>query len=373
MVAETGAAETGNIAQRHIIHADLDAFYAAVEQLDRPDLRGKPVLVGGLPEERGVVATASYEARKYGVHSAMPMSVAVRLCPAGLIVRPRADRYKHFSDKVMAIFHDLTDLVEPLSLDEAYLDITTVVEEGSEPLRVALNLKRRVHGETGLTLSVGVATCKSVAKIASDMNKPDGQTVVAPGDERAFLAPLPVSKLFGIGPKTAEWLVRDGIETVGQLAEKPEDWYMRRFGKRGGGIREMALGQDREPVHTERVTKSVSSETTFASDTSNRERLYEELSRLAGSVAHRLESQELQGRTVMVKLRLSDFTTFTRQARLSAPTSSETAILEMAWQLVSRELTPGRTFRLLGVGVANFGTVSQAQLPLFETAGNIDQ
>lgn len=362
--------ETNIIAQRHIIHADLDAFYAAVEQLDYPELRSKPVMVGGRPEERGVVATASYEARKYGVRSAMPMSVAVRQCPEGIIIPPRFDRYKQFSEKVMAVFHDLTDLVEPLSLDEAYLDITSVIEEGSEPLSVALDLKHRVLAETGLILSVGVATSKSVAKIASDMYKPDCLLIVPPGDERAFLAPLPVSKLFGIGPKTAEWLVREGIENIGQLAQKPEDWYVRRFGRRGASIREKTLGQDREPVHTERVTKSVSAETTFASDIGDQERLFGELARLAGTVARRLEVNQLLGRTVTVKLRLADFTTFTRQARLSAPTGSEHAILEIAWRLVSHELTPGRAFRLLGVGLTNFGTVTQAQLPLFETAGS---
>jgi DNA polymerase IV len=189
---------------RHILHADLDAFYASVEQLDRLELRGKPVLVGGSPQVRGVVATASYEARKYGVHSAMPMATAMRHCPQGIIVRPRFDRYREVSRQVMDIFHDLTDLVEPLSLDEAYLDITQVVEAGQPSLAVALQLKRRVREEIGLAVSVGVSTCKSVAKIASDLQKPDGLVVVPPGEELTFLAPLPVGKLTGIGPKTAD-------------------------------------------------------------------------------------------------------------------------------------------------------------------------
>ena len=366
------AVGTDRTERRYIVHADLDAFYATVEQLDDPKLRGRPVLVGGRPEERGVVATAFYEAREYGVHSAMPMSVAVRLCPEGIIMPPRFDRYKQLSDKVMAIFRDLTDLVEPLSLDEAYLDITSVVNEDSQSLAMALDLKRRVLVETGLTLSVGVATCKSVAKIASDMHKPDCLLVVSPGDEQAFLAPLPVGKLFGIGPKTAEWLVREGIEKIGQLAAKPENWYVRRFGRRGANIREKALGKDRDVVRTERATKSISSEITFASDISNIERICDELSRLAGSVACRLESNELQGRTVTVKCRLSDFTTFTRQAKMSAPTSSGNDILEMAWRLIAPELMPGRAFRLLGVGLSHFGSVTQAQLPLFETAGTTE-
>ena len=350
----------------HILHADLDAFYAAVEQLDNPGLRGKPVLVGGRPDQRGVVATASYEARKYGVHSAMPMSVATRLCPEGIIVRPRFDRYKEVSDQIMAIFRELTELVEPLSIDEAHLDITRVVAEGLAPLAVALDLKRRVRSEEGLTLSVGVASSKSVAKIASDLNKPDGLVVVPPGEEATFLAPLPAGKLWGIGPKTAESLRQDGIESIGQLAERPLDWHLRRFGKRGGSIRARALGQDREPVHTERVTKSVSAETTFPSDIGDPERLYSELARLARNVVRHLERKELQGRTVTVKLRLSDFTTFTRQATLPALASSENTILELARRLLSRELTPGRTFRLLGVGVSSFGVASQLQLPLSE-------
>ena len=354
---------------RHILHADLDAFYAAVEQLDRPDLRGKPVLVGGRPEERGVVATASYEARKYGVHSAMPMSVAARLCPEGIIVPPRFDRYSEVSGQVMAIFHDLTDLVEPLSLDEAYLDITAVVAAGVTPLAVALDLKRRVQAETGLTLSVGVATIKSVAKIASDLNKPDGLVAVPPGEESGFLDPLPVGKQWGIGPKTADRLREEGIETIGQLAHQPLDWFVRRFGKRGGSIHARALGKDQEPVQTERVTKSVSAETTFASDISDPERLCAELARLAGNVARHLDRKDLQGRTVTVKLRLADFTTFTRQTTLPVVTHSESTILEKAWRLLSSELTPGRAFRLLGVGVSTLGEAPQLQLPLLEDMG----
>ena len=349
---------------RQILHADLDAFYAAVEQLDNPELRDKPVLVGGRPERRGVVATASYEARKFGVHSAMPMAVAVRVCPEGVVVRPRFDRYKEVSGQVMAIFRDLTDLVEPISLDEAYLDITSVVAEGLASLTVAIDLKRRVHVETGLTLSVGVATSKSVAKIASDMNKPDGLVVVPAGEERAFLAPLPVDKLWGIGPKTSERLHRDGIETIGELAERPSDWYVRHFGKRGETMRARALGHDQEAVHTQRVTKSVSSESTFAADITDSELLYGELARLSSNVARHLERKDLWGRTVTVKLRLADFTTLTRQATLPDLTRSEKTILDLAWRLLSHELTPGRAFRLLGVGVSAFGTPQQLQLPL---------
>ena len=353
---------------RHIIHADLDAFYAAVEQLDNPELRGKPVLVGGRPENRGVVATASYEARKFGVHSAMPMRTAVRQCPQGIIVPPRFSRYREMSDRVMSIFRELTELVEPLSLDEAYLDITEAVDEeqGRWPLGIALGLKRRVADETGLAVSVGVATNKSVAKIASDLDKPDGLVVVPPGDEARFLAPLAVAKLWGIGPKTAQRLNAGGVETIGQLAEQPMDWFARTFGVRAAAVRDRAVGEDREPVHTERETKSVSAETTFASDLADEAELKDVLERLAERVAGSLERKEMRGRTVTVKMRLADFTTFTRQTTLAASTHDAGPIKETAWKLLAAEFGPLRSFRLLGVGVSNFSETEHRQLTLWD-------
>ena len=359
---------------RHILHADLDAFYAAVEQLDNPELRGKPVLVGGSPENRGVVATASYEARVFGVHSAMPMKSAVRRCPQGIIVRPRFGRYKEISNMIMDIFRSVTDLIEPLSMDEAYLDITQAVAGGLRPLQVALDLKKQVKEETGLTVSVGVATNKTVAKICSDLNKPDGLVVVAPGEEEAFLAPLAVGKISGIGPKTVERLNRDGVETIGDLAAQPLEWFANTFGVRAEGVRARALGTDRDEVHTHRETKSVSAETTFSSDRNDPEVLREELARLAGNVARHLENSGLQGRTVTVKARLADFTTFTRQKTLPARTATEETILEHAWGLLSKELNPERSFRLLGVGVSSFlestplpaAKADQLQLSLFD-------
>lgn len=350
---------------RQILHADLDAFYAAVEQLDNPDLRGRPVLVGGRPEDRGVVATASYEARAFGVHSAMPMRSAVRRCPQGVIISPRFDRYREISGKVMGIFHDITKLVEPLSLDEAYLDVTAAVASGTPPLVLAIELKHRVHHETGLTLSVGLATSKSVAKIASDLNKPDGLVVVPPDEAEKFLAPLNVGKLFGIGPKTAKRLEEAGIETIGQLASQPLAWFTRSFGQRGVDLRAKALGEDQQPVITQRETKSVSAENTFRSDLADPERLRRELSRLAANVFGHLGRIGLQGKTVTLKARLSDFTTFTRQVTLSAPITSEQIILDQVWRLLSLELTPARSFRLLGVSVSSFQQDPQLQLPLF--------
>ena len=367
---------------RHIIHADLDAFYAAVEQLDNPELVGKPVLVGGRPENRGVVATASYEARQFGVHSAMPMKTAVYRCPQGIIVPARFSRYKEKSNEVMSIFRDLTDLVEPLSMDEAYLDITSVIEGGQKPLAVALDLKRRIFDETGLVVSVGVGTGKTVAKIGSDLDKPDGLVIVQPGDEAEFLAPLAVSKLWGIGPKTTERLNKEGIDTIGELAAQSLNWFAKMFGKRASDVLDKALGQDHDSVHTHSGSKSISSETTFSSDIGDEEELRDVVERKAVGVAHQLERNGLKGRTVKLKLRLSDFTTFTRQTTLPFHTDAEEPIKEAAWALLEAELDLERTFRLVGVGVANFDDESETpeptgvgdrQLPLFTDDENAVQ
>jgi DNA polymerase-4 len=339
---------------RNILHADFDAFYASVEQLDNPELRGKPVVVGGSPEGRGVVASASYEARKFGVRSAMPMRTAFRLCPDAIRVGSHFDRYRDVSRKVMAIFHDITPLVEPLSLDEAYLDVTQQVTLKMPSETIAAGLKIRVKAELGLTISVGVACTKSVAKIASDIDKPDGLTVVAPGQEQAFLKPLAVAKLWGVGPKTAERLNKEGIETIGDLAERTELWMRQRFGSNGAHMWELALGQDNSEVSLERETKSVSAETTFARDTGEPEALLETVSRLSQQVARSLERKDLRGRTVKLKLRLSDFTTFTRQKTVPLPVQSSDDLANAASDLLWAELHSDRTFRLAGVGVSGF-------------------
>ena len=340
---------------RYILHADLDAFYAAVEQQDNPELRGKPVLVGGRPDGRGVVATASYEARQYGVHSAMPMSTAVRHCPEGIIIRPRFERYREISRRIMDIFRSVSPIIEPLSLDEAYIDLSAPAAACS-PVAIAIDIKQRVVSETGLTISVGLGAGKCVAKIASDLHKPDGLVVVPPGEEAAFLSPLPVGKLPGIGPKSAARLNReDGVHTVGQLAAMPDPWFQRRFGKRGAQLRDRARGRDTEPVQTLRETKSISSETTFPQDLSDTADLLAVIERLSGSVADALARQALSGRTVTVKIRLADYTTFTRQTTLPATTDENAVIAATAWTLLERELSPERAFRLLGVGVSSFG------------------
>lgn len=356
--------DPGGTPVRHIIHADLDAFYASVEQMDQPRYRGRPVLVGGSPRSRGVVAAASYEARRYGVHSAMPTATALRLCPGALLVPPRFDRYHEVSRQVMGIFRQMTDLVEPLSLDEAYLDVTHLVAAGTGPRTVAGALKRRIRDEVGLALSVGASTGKSIAKIASDLRKPNGLVVVPPGDEASFLAPLPVGKLSGIGPRSVEQLQRENIHTIGQLAAQPFDWFLRFFGKRAGSIRARARGEDREPVHTGRARRSVSSECTFPQDLRDAAVLYQELAGLSSRVAGHLSEMQLRGRTVWVKLRLADFTTFTRQTTLPSPTRSEETIRETTWKLLAAELAPDRAFRLLGVGVSSLGEAEQLALPL---------
>ena len=340
---------------RHILHADFDAFYASVEQLDNPELRGKPLAVGGSPESRGVVAAASYEAREFGVRSAMPMRTAFNLCPSLLRVSARFDRYRAVSHAVMEIFKDITPLVEPLSLDEAYLDVTDPVAEGQSALDIARTLKRHVRNELGLTISVGAGVSKSVAKIASDLEKPDGLTVVQPGDEVAFLAPLNVGTLPGVGPKTQESLKSRGILTIGDLANSDDDWLLDRFGRNGAYIKNLALGKDDRSVQTSRDTKSVSSETTLASDTGDPDALHELVARLSLDVSNALERRELQGRTVKLKLRLSDFTTFTRQLTLREAVQSSDQIAVAANSLMDMEIGEGRRFRLVGVGVSGFG------------------
>jgi DNA polymerase-4 len=344
-----------------ILHADFDAFYASVEQRDDPALRGKPVVVGGDPETRGVVAAASYEVREFGVRSAMPMKTAMRLCPHAIRVPPRFEVYRDVSRQVMAMFRVVTPLVEPLSLDEAFLDVTNRVDEDWTPEKIARGLKGRIKKRTALNISIGVASSKSVAKIASDMDKPDGLTVVAPGTEREFLAPLPVGRLWGIGPKTQERLARDEITTIGQLAERSEDWFVSQFGKNGPFFRDLANGVDDRPVIVERRRKSLSAETTLAVDSGDAEQLTEIVERLSARVGGQLERSGLSGRTVKLKLRLEDFTTFTRQMTLDGPVSSPQDVGRAASEMLRREISEDRRFRLIGVGVSGFETPREVE------------
>ena len=352
---------------RTILHADLDAFYASVEQLDNPALRGKPVVVGGPPEARGVVAAASYEARRSGVHSAMPMSRALRLCPEAVRVSPRFDRYGEVSRRVMAIFRDVTPLVEPLSLDEAFLDATEQAPARGGPEALAREIKRRVKEETGLTISIGVGTNKTVAKIASEAGKPDGLVVVPPGEEASFLAPLPVRSLWGVGPKAEEALVRSGIRTIGELARADTAALTAGFGVRGEWFHRMAAGNDDRAVETEYERKSVGAETTFPRDLADGSELRRVLAGVAEDVSRRLRKQPATARTIVLKLRYSNFRTITRQTSLAEGVDSAEQIIAAAGALLDKTAQPGDRFRLLGIHGTNLQPRGRAQLGLWET------
>ncbi|GAB4534229.1 MAG: DNA polymerase IV [Anaerolineae bacterium] len=348
---------------RAIVHLDLDAFFAAVEVLENPDLAGKPLLIGGRPQERGVVATASYEARAFGVRSAMPMARALALCPDAVVLPTRHSLYRDYSRRVMAVVNQTSPLVEQVSIDEAYLDLTGQLSAWEEAVGVARELQRRIKVEIGLSASLGVATNKLVAKVASDRDKPGGLTVVRPGQEAAFLAPLPVRVLWGVGPVTAEKLAGMGVTSVGDLAGLAEELLRDRFGRNGIAMARMARGIDERPVVTEHEAKSISQETTFSRDLADPEALRRQLWRLSRGVAARLKRDGLAATTVAVKLRYSDFTTLTRQMRLSVPIDDERDIYRAALALLGRAWQRGRPVRLLGVAGRGL-TPPVGQLPL---------
>jgi len=348
---------------RKIVHVDMDAFYASVEQLDQPDLRGRPVLVGGRPEGRGVVAAASYESRRFGCRSAMPMATALRLCPQAAIVKPRFDRYREVSRHIHEIFRRYTDRVEPLSLDESYLDVTGHDLPATE---VARRIKREIRAETGLTASAGAGPNKLVAKIASDFKKPDGLVVVRPSEVRRFLAPLPVSRIWGIGRVGEQRLARIGVQTIGDLARVGEAALSRLFGRSGPFFRKLALGQDDRPVSPERPTRSISSETTFAADVVDRVRLRRMLGKFAGEIEASLRKEGLLARTVTVKVRYHDFRQVTRSSTAREPLRSARSMRERARTLLGRTAAGRVPIRLVGLGVSNlFDEEAERQLPLF--------
>ena len=358
-------------ALRTILHADLDAFYAAVEVLDDPSLAGRPVIVGGRATERGVVSAASYEARRYGVHSAMPLRTAARLCPDGVFVPVRPDRYREMSAAVMRIFASLTPLVEPISLDEAFLDVTASIVAFGTGEQMARRLKARVRDETGLTVSVGVATNKLCAKVASDLRKPDGLVPVPPGEEAAFLAPLPVSRLWGVGPQAAASLRDWGITTIGQLAATPTSALKRRFGVTGEQLRDRALGIDPSPVETTRGPKSIGHEHTFNHDVTSRRVLEATLLDLADSVASRLRRAGLSAGAVQLKLRFEGFETITRQMPLGRQVREAEPLYAAAIALLARAERPGRAVRLIGLTAISLSP--EQQLTLFDANATPDR
>jgi len=336
---------------RKIIHLDMDAFYASVEQRDDPSLRGKPVAVGGSPQGRGVVAACSYEARKFGVRSAMPMARALRLCPPLEIVRPDFTKYRAVSQQVMAILRSVTPLVEPLSLDEAYLDVTENALGEPLAMEVARHLKRRIREETGLTASAGVAPNKFLAKIASGWKKPDGLTVIAPGRMEAFLAQLPVEALWGVGPVTAKKLRAVGIEKLVDVRSADEAKLRKAVGSLADWLRRLAVGDDPREVKPDRPWKSVSCEDTYPEDLTELREMRAEIERLAKRTAASLQKKALVAKTVTVKVRYADFTTVTRSHTEAPPTRDAARIAERARLLLERTDAGARAVRLLGVGV----------------------
>ncbi len=348
---------------RVIVHLDLDAFYAAVEVLEKPELAGKPLLIGGRPEGRGVVATASYAARTFGIHSAMPMYRALQLCPQAIILAPRHRLYQDYSRQVMAILRRISPQVEQVSIDEAYLDLTDQVETWDKVIPSAQELQLTVREETGLSASLGVATNKLVAKVASDQDKPNGLTVVRPGEEAAFLAPLSVRVLWGIGPVTAGKLAVLGVTTVGDLAQLSAAELKKLFGRQGAMMARQAQGKDHRPVVTERKRKSVSQERTFTRDLADKETLKKHLWKMSQKVAARLKKSGMAAGTVGIKLRYSDFTTLSRQTSLGVSTDDEREIYRAALALLERAWQQGRPVRLLGVAGRHL-TPPAGQLPL---------
>lgn len=337
---------------RKIIHVDMDAFFASVEQRDRPELRGRPVVVGGDPRSRGVVAACSYEARRFGVRSAMPSAQAQRQCPEAVFVRPRMGRYREVSAEIFEVFHEVTPLVEGLSVDEAYLDVTD--NALGEPLagRVALWLKARIRERTGLTASAGVAPNKLVAKIASDMRKPDGLVIITPEQVDAFVAALPVEKLWSVGPATARRLHELGIRTAADLRRQDPEMLVHAFGRHGRFIYGLACGDDPREVSTGREPKSRGAETTFAEDVTDAETLARVLGGLAERVGESLRRLGRPGRTVTLKLRYADFTTISRSRTLTDATDDSAVLARTAVELLDAGTDAGeRPVRLVGVSV----------------------
>lgn len=355
---------------RKILHIDLDAFYCAVEEQRNPDLAGKPFAVGGSPESRGVVASCSYPARKFGIRSAMPMARAVKLCPQLIILPSRHGPYSKISIEVMSRLKELTPLVEQVSIDEAFLDVSALLQD---PLEIAHKLQEKINQDLGLPCSLGVASNKLLAKIANDVGKaaadkdspPNAITVVPPGEEAEFLAPLPVDALWGVGPKTALKLESMGILTIGDLANFSEERLERIFGKNGRDLSKRSRGIDTRPIETSHETKSISKETTFARDIRDQELLLRHLLRLSEGVGRRLRRANLCGITIKLKIRWPDFTTLTRQTTLDQPTDQDADIYQNAAGLFKVVWQVGQAVRLLGVGISGLGPPIR-QLSLWE-------
>lgn len=363
--------------QRLILHLDLDAFFCSVEELLNPTLAGKAFAVGGSPDSRGVVASCSYAAREHGIHSAMPMKQAIKFYPELHVVRGNYREYSKYSSSVMKILRELTPLVEQISIDEAFMDITDQRIDGK---LFAEKLHTRILNETGLPSSIGVASNKLLAKTANEFGKstkigispPNAITIVVPGEEAKFLSPLPVRMLWGIGPKTSIKLAEIGINTIGDLSRISEDELVRRFGMHGKMLFKYSHGIDNSPILTKHEIKSVSHETTFSSDVSERDVLYRTIRSLSESIARRLRKYQKKGKTIKLKIRWPDFSTYTRQLTVNIPTDQEAVIITAALQLLTETWHEGQPVRLIGIGVSGFESDTY-QLSLWDSPTNQDQ
>jgi len=348
-----------------IIHVDMDAFFASVEQLDFPELRGKPVVVGGEAKSRGVVAASSYEARRFGVHSAMPMGTALRLCPQAILRPVRMKRYAEISRRIHEILLSYTPLVEPISIDEAFLDVTGSAKLFGDAEKIGRDIKRRIREETGLTASVGIGPNMFLAKLASGRSKPDGFLVVSDEDKEDFLAPLSVSEIWGVGPATEAALNNLGVLTIADLRKIPPETLKARFGKFAESLRNMAWGIDEREVTPETLAKSLSSEVTFPQDISDMETLCRALYEQAYDVARRLQRDGLAGGRVTLKVRYADFRTITRSVTLEEHVNTSAAIYDCAKKLLDTKVEmKGNRVRLIGVGVSNLAETIERQLRL---------
>jgi DNA polymerase IV len=358
-------------ANRKIIHIDMDAFYASVEQRDNPEFRGKPIVVGGSPEGRGgVVAAASYEARKFGIRSAMPSKKAKELCPTLIFVYPRFAAYKEVSKKIREIFHRYTDIVEPLSLDEAFLDVTNDKQNIGSAIDIAKLIKQQIKEETGLTASAGVSSSKFVAKIASDLQKPDGLTFIGPSKIEAFMEKLPVEKFFGVGKVTADKMKSMGLHTGADLKKLTEDDLAKHFGKSGHFFYRIVRGIDNRQVQAHRETKSLGAEDTFSYDLTDIAEMNEHLDKIAQIVFDRLKKYSLKGRTITLKIKYHDFKQITRNFSFPHPMADLETISYTAKQLLLKTEPEHKKIRLLGISLSNFGEIKNnkddnGQLELF--------
>lgn len=340
------------MSQQKIIHIDMDAFYASVEQRDFPELRGKAIAVGS-PEKRGVIMTASYEARKFGVHSAMPSSTALRKCPHLIFVPARFQAYRDASNTIRDIFYEYTDLVEPLSLDEAYLDVTTNKKEMRSATIIAQEIKKRVLEETQLTASAGVSYNKFLAKVASDIDKPNGLFTIPPAQAKAFLEGLPIEKFFGIGKVTAKKMKAMGIHTGADLKKQSEFQLARSFGKAGRHYYQIVRGEDKREVKPDRVRKSISVEETFRDDITKEQDMFRELDNLIHELRRRMQKLKVMGKTVTIKIKHADFTLQTRSKSLAFHTDALQTLTQTSIELLKNPQLPNKPVRLLGVGMSN--------------------